>query len=83
MGADVLVLENEAGSMCEPLTVQTGGVCGAFHRCVWTTAFHTRVTWLGGGGVGIPIRVFFALDPRVKSSQAVDDHVCCEVSLEE
>ena len=63
VGADVLVLENEAGSMCEPLAAHTGGVCGTFHSCVRTGAFHTRVTWLRGSGVSIPILVSFALDP--------------------
>ena len=83
VSADVLVLENEAGSMCKLLAAHAGKVCGAFHRGVWTGAFHTRVVWLRGSGVGIPILFSFALNPRVKDSQAVGDHVHCELPPEE
>ena len=55
VGTDVLVLENEAGSMCKTLAAHADRVCGAFH---------TRVTWLRGIGVSISIKVVsFALDP--------------------
>jgi hypothetical protein len=62
--ADVLVLEDEAGSMCETLATHAGRVCGAFHSGVWSGAFHTCMTGLRGVGVSIPIQVVsFALDP--------------------
>ena len=56
VGADVLVSKNEAGSMCKPLAAHASKVCGAFHSCVRTGAFHTRVTWIRGSGVSIPNR---------------------------
>jgi hypothetical protein len=83
VGADVLVLKNEAGSMCKPLATHASRVCGAFHSGVRTGAFHTRVIWLRGSGVSIPILISFALNPRVKDSQAVGDHVYCELPPEE
>ena len=81
--ADVLVLEDEAGSMCETLTTHADRVCGAFHSGVWLCAFHTCVTGFRGVSVGVPIKVVsFTLDPGVKGSQAIYDHVSGELSPE-
>ena len=63
VGADVLVLKNVTGGMRKPLAAHASKMCSAFHRCVRTGAFHTRVAWLRGSGVSVPIQISFALDP--------------------
>ena len=81
--ADVLVLEDEAGSMCKNLATHADRVCDAFHRGVPLCAFHTYVARFQDVSVGVPIKVVsFTLDPEVKGIQAINDHVSCELSPE-
>ena len=79
VGADVLVLENEAGSVCKTLAAHADRVCGTFHSGVWTGTFYTSVARFRGIGVSIPIQVVsFSLDPCFEDSQAIYDHFCCK-----
>ena len=81
--ANVLMLEDEAGSMCKALTTHADRVCGAFHSVVWLFAIHTCVTGFMRISVGVPIETAsFTLDPGVEGSEAVHDHVIGELSPE-
>ena len=83
MYADMLVLEDEAGSVYEALTTHVDRMCGAFHSDVWLCAFHTCVAGFRGVSVGVPIEVVsFTLDPGVEGRQAVHEHVSGELPPE-